>query len=113
MVVASHVWGSQWSRRHVLFRSDNEAVVHILANTVQHSTIKIYLSAVRSLHIEQGFTDPLVDCLHLPRVLRGIKRTQGDTSSLYLPVTDDIMMLIFRALDLSLQTIVCFRQHVI
>ena len=30
VVVASHVWGSQWSRRHVLFRSDNEAVVHIL-----------------------------------------------------------------------------------
>ena len=30
VVVASHVWRSQWSRRHVLFRSDNEAVVHIL-----------------------------------------------------------------------------------
>jgi len=30
VVVASHIWGSQWSRRHVLFRSDNEAVVHIL-----------------------------------------------------------------------------------
>ena len=30
VVVASHVWGSQWFRRHVLFRSDNEAVVHIL-----------------------------------------------------------------------------------
>ena len=73
-----------------------------LANTVQHSTIKVYLSAVRSLHIEQGFADPLVDCLHLQRVLRGIKRTQGDTSSLRLPVTDDIMMVIFRALDLSL-----------
>ena len=73
-----------------------------LANTVQHSTIKVYLSAVRSLHIEQGFADPLVDCLRLQRVLRGIKRTQGDTSSLRLPVTDDIMMVIFRALDLSL-----------
>ena len=30
VVVASHIWGLQWSRRHVLFRSDNEAVVHIL-----------------------------------------------------------------------------------
>ena len=74
-----------------------------LANTVQHSTIKVYLSAVRSLHIEQGFTDPLVDCLCLQRVLRGIKRTQGDTSSLRPLVTDDnIMMVIFHALDLSL-----------
>ena len=30
VAVASHVWGSQWSRRHVLFQSYNEAVVHIL-----------------------------------------------------------------------------------
>ena len=30
VVVAAHVWGSQWSRKHVLFRSDNEAVVHML-----------------------------------------------------------------------------------
>ena len=64
------------------------------ANNVQHSTIKVYLSAVRSLHIEQGFADPLVDCLRL-RVLRGIERTQGDTSSLCLPVTADIMMEFF------------------
>ena len=76
--------------------------VTFLANTVQHSTIKVYLSAVRSLHIEQGFADPLVDCLWLQRVLRGVKRTQGDTSLLRLPVTDDIMMVIFHALDLSL-----------
>ena len=76
----------------------------LLANTVQHSTIKVYLSAVRSLHIEQGFTYPLVDCLQLQQVLRRIKRTQGDTSSLRLPVTDDLIMVIFRALDLSLES---------
>ena len=72
-----------------------------LASSVQHSTIKVYLSAVRALHIEQGFSDPLVDCLRLQRVLRGIKRTQGDSSSLRLPITDDLMMVIFRALDLT------------
>ena len=73
-----------------------------LANTVKHSTIKVYLSAVRLLHIEQGFADPLVECLRLRRVLRGIKRTQGDSSSLRLLVTDDVLMMIFHALDLSL-----------
>lgn len=76
--------------------------VTFLANTVQHSTIKVYLSAVRSLHVEQGFPDPLVDCLRLQRVLRGIVRIQSDASSLCLPVTDDIMVAIFCALDLSL-----------
>ena len=59
------------------------------------------MSAVRAMHIKQGFSDPLVDCLRLQRVLRGIKRTHGDSSSLRLPVTDDIMMVIFRALDLT------------
>ena len=73
-----------------------------LPNTVQHSTIKVYLSAVRLLHIEQGFADPVVDCLQLQQVLTGIKRTQGDTSSLRLPVTDDVMMVIFCSLDLCL-----------
>ena len=72
-----------------------------LASSVQHSTIKVYLLAVCTLHIEQGFSDPLVDCLQLQRVLRGIKRTQGDSSSLRLPITDDIMTVIFRALDLT------------
>ena len=193
VVVASHVWGSQWFQRHVLFRSDNKAVVHILiarpskvlcimhgttspgsnrsstlgvldpsspelqcqnflvqglgssthstylsgqkkfydfctqfgkihqsgspwptddwtlclvakflAKSVQHSTIKVYLSLVHLLHIEQGLGDPLVDCLQLQPVLTGIKRTKGDTSSSCCLVTDDIMMVIFRALDLSL-----------
>jgi len=53
--------------------------VTFLASSVQHSTIKVYLSAVRALHIEQGFSDPLADCLRLQRVLRGIKSTEGDT----------------------------------
>ena len=30
MVVATHFWGHQWCKRHVLFHSDNDAVLHIL-----------------------------------------------------------------------------------
>ena len=30
VVIAGHVWGPQWCKRHVLFRSDNDAVVHML-----------------------------------------------------------------------------------
>ena len=29
VVLAAHVWGSRWSRKRILFRVDNEAVVHI------------------------------------------------------------------------------------
>ena len=73
-----------------------------LARSVQHSSIKVYLSAVRSLHIEEGFPDPLVNCLRLQRVVRGIKRTQGSSQAQRLPITDDILMIIFNSLDLSL-----------
>lgn len=33
MVIAGYVWGPQWCKRHVLFRSDNGAVVHMLNST--------------------------------------------------------------------------------
>jgi len=63
----------------------------------QYSAIlhQVYLSAVLSLHIDQGFLDPLINCLRLQRVLRGVKRTEGDASSQRLPITDDAMVVIF------------------
>ena len=45
----------------------------------------LYFSAVCSPHIEQGFPDPLLKCLIL-----------------CLPVTDDILVIIFKVLDLSI-----------
>ena len=30
VVVAAHVWGPQWSKKNVLSRSDNDAVIHVL-----------------------------------------------------------------------------------
>ena len=73
-----------------------------LAERIQHSSIKVYLSGVRTLHIEQGFSDPLATCLHLQRVVRRIKRSQGSFSSSRLPITDDLTLLIWRSLDLRL-----------
>ena len=74
--------------------------VSFLADSIQHSTIKVYLSAVRSLHIEQGFPDPLLNCLRLQRVLRGVKRSQGSPAALLLAITDSLLLVIHRALDL-------------
>ena len=75
--------------------------VTFLARTLQHSSIKVYLSGIRALHIYQRFPDPLTDCLRLQRVVRGIKRCQG-TPSTWLPITDHLMLVIWRSLDLSL-----------
>ena len=64
-----------------------------------HSTIKVYLSGVRALHVEHGFPDPLQNCLRLQRVVRGIKRSQGSSSSNRLPITDSHMLLIWISLN--------------
>ena len=69
-----------------------------LARTIQHRSIKVYLSGVRSLHIERGFADPLEGCLRLQQVLRGIKRVQGTPASQRLPITDALLIIIHKAL---------------
>ena len=43
-----------------------------LADTLYYSSIKVYLSAIRSLHIEEGLPSPLVDCLQLQHELREV-----------------------------------------
>ena len=50
-----------------------------LARTVKHSTIKLYLAAVRNLHISCGHGDPLSGKLLLKKILRGILRYQGQS----------------------------------
>lgn len=72
----------------------------LLADNLHHSSIKVYLSAVRSLHIDNGLPDPLVNCLKLQRLLRGIKRVQGSSPPSRLPITVDLLQIIQRSLDL-------------
>ncbi|CAH3021464.1 unnamed protein product, partial [Porites evermanni] len=43
-----------------------------LADTLYYSSIKVYLSAIRSLHIEEGLPSSLVGCLQLQHVLREV-----------------------------------------
>lgn len=82
-----------------------------LARSLQHASIKVYLSGVRALHIEQGFAGRLQNCLRLKCVIRGIKRSQGTPSSSRLPIRDDLTLVIWRSLDLQLPDHACFGQH--
>ncbi len=70
-----------------------------LSKTIKAASIKVYLSGVRSLHIENGFTNPLSNCLRLERVLRGIKRSQGLSKRERLPVTLTVLSRIRRVLN--------------
>lgn len=73
----------------------------LLADSLTHSSIKVYLSAVRSLHIDHGLPDPLVNCLQLQRLLRGVKRVQGSPSPSRLPITIDLLKVIQQSLDMK------------
>ena len=75
--------------------------LHVLADNLNHSSIKVYLSAVRSLHIDHGLPHPLVNCLPLQRLLRGIKWVHGPASPRCLPITVDHLKVIQHTLDLS------------
>ena len=47
VVVAAHVWGLQWCKKHVLFRSDNKAVVQILNSRTSKIPSLMQFSAAR------------------------------------------------------------------
>ena len=63
-----------------------------LARTVRHNTIKLYLAAVRNLHVTAGYPDPLKGKLLLRKVLRDILRYQGNQRTRRLPVTPEVLL---------------------
>jgi len=61
---------------HPLPPASEKTLMHLcahLADRLHHSSIKVCLSAVHSLHIDFGYPDPLSNCLQLQHLLRGIK----------------------------------------
>ena len=94
----------QLSSDGALLPADEQSLMRFasfLADSLHHSSIKVYLSAVRSLHIDNGLPDPLINCLQLQRLLRGIKRVQGSSTAKCLPITIDLLKVIQRSLDLN------------
>ena len=73
-----------------------------LADSLQHSSIKVNLSAVWSLHVNQGFPTQK-NCFGLQRVVRRIKHSQGTIlpSKPHLPISSNILHIIHSALDFN------------
>ena len=68
----------------------------LLASCIHQS-----ISAVCSLHINYGFSDPLLNCLQLQHLLRGIKCPQGSNLTQCQPVIADLTSVLHRPLDLA------------
>ena len=61
---------------HPLLPASEQTLMHFcthITDRLHHSSIKVYLLAVRSLHIDYGYPNPLSNCLQLQRLLREIK----------------------------------------
>jgi len=74
--------------------------VAVLADKgIAHSTIKVYLSATRQLHIAKGLPDPgRGNMAKLSQVLRGIQSSQlGQSKLVRLPITPAILLRIKEA----------------
>lgn len=72
-----------------------------MARSVQHSTIKNYLSAIKYYHSSNGVALDLTKFLRLQLLLRGIKRTQGVTSKVRRPITLHLLNLFFCLLNIQ------------
>ena len=84
----------------------------LFADSLYHSSIKVYLSAAQSVHNENGLADPLINCLQLQGLLRGIKHVQGSSTSKRLPITVDVLQAFNFLYILAPQTTSCSGQHV-
>ena len=80
-------------------------VSHLAQEGLAHTSIKVYLSAVRNLHISAGYHEVFARQLtpRLELVLKGIKRDKAGLSSklVRLPITIDIMGKIKQNLSLQ------------
>ena len=71
-----------------------------LAQSLSPASVDVYLSAVRSYHIDWGYSDPTQNKPRLRRVLQGIHRSHGAAHPPRRPITRDILCSIHRILSL-------------
>lgn len=61
-----------------------------ISGHVSYKTLKVYLAAIRLVHLEHDLDDPTNDhLLHL--VCKGIRRLQGDSTHQRLPITINLL----------------------
>jgi len=70
IILAAHIWGPRWERLHILFRSDNEAVVSILNHRT--SKVPILMRLMRSLLLAAARFNFSFSSQHIPGVHNSI-----------------------------------------
>ena len=70
-----------------------------LARRLKASSIRVYLAAVRLIHLEAGLPNPFEGSWFLTSVLRGIKRDLGGETTPKRPITLHLLLLLRKRLD--------------
>ena len=70
IVIAAHVWGIAWSKKHILFRSDNEAVVTILNSRT--SKVPDIMHLVRHILMSAALFNFTFRAQHVPGVQNSV-----------------------------------------
>lgn len=73
--------------------SEDQLILFVadLAQTRSYNTIRVYLAAVRHLHVVNNFGNPLEGKLKLDLTLRGVRREKPHTANPRLPITPLIL----------------------
>ena len=83
------------TQRHlVLFAAD-------LSLRLSYVTIRSYLSAIRFLHLSNGYTDPIANTPQLSLLIKGAQRRKPVARDKRLPITPLILETIYSVLDAS------------
>lgn len=72
-----------------------------LSEKLCYGSIKQYLNIIRIMHLELGYKNPLLEDFKLTSVLRGVRRTLGDSVTRKEPITPNMLTAVLRALNLD------------
>jgi hypothetical protein len=73
-----------------------------LARSLSPATVRIYIAAVRSLHIDLGFTDPTLNAPRLRRVIKGIQRSDVVSRPRRRPITTSFRLWLSTAISVGI-----------
>ena len=73
-----------------------------LADRIKPQSIKVYLAAIRALHIQHGHQNPFTNTIKLQQTLRGIEREHIAPAKQKLPITFDILCKLHPLVDATL-----------
>ena len=82
--------------------------IAFISSKLSFSYVRQYLNAVRLLHLEGGYANPLLDNWYISSILKGMRRLKGDASRQKLPITCQILQRILTVLDFDQPFDLCF-----